>query len=636
VSSPPTAHPADPVDVPGLPRSILAAGACFLLGAAAATVLIVQPGQQAGGVLMPAWPLFGVMSGILLDQNRFRALATTGAVLSLVPLGVLVAAVVRSGSWLPSPAEFSTVLVASAGWLVAGLLIAIPGVVLPPARGVRTAAIVLVLTGSALVAGGQTGTAVRASGWVLVAAAGITVWVDVARRARSSERMARRRVGWLLIGLAAAGSASLAGWWLAREAFAGYVTAACLALVAVVVTWLCLQARFRPLDEPLLDLGLVLAVAAAATGLGVLVRLGAEWARMPTPGTPGALAAGLTAATAAPAALGVRRALLTRRYGQGAIAPDDVAVITADLRAAGDPRDLLDRAARMVAAASGCREARLVLGVELPEVGPDWAVHPLDVGGERVGSLAVRAGGVDGPEPRQEAAIARLLPTVALVAHAVTLAVEAELARRDVARQRDLERQRILADLHDGLGPVLAGMSMRVRAALRANGSRPDDGLLADLADGLAASRTDLRRIVAGITPSALDGGDLAAALERLVSSFRDHGAGGPTLALDVALTRDLPEPLQVAVYRCVAEGVTNALRHADASTIRVQVTSTDDRVRVQVVDDGAGGRIIPGVGLASLRARAESLGGRLDMVPERPAGLRLCLDIPCPAGVSA
>jgi len=235
--------------------------------------------------------------------------------------------------------------------------------------------------------------------------------------------------------------------------------------------------------------------------------------------------------------------------------------------------------------------------------------------------------------------ITRLLPTVALVARAVALAVEAELARRDVARERDLERRRILADLHDGLGPVLAGMSMRVRAALRANGSGTEATDLADLAhlaDGLAASRTDLRRIVAGITPSALEGGDLAAALERLVASFRDREASGPTPALDVALTVPVPASLQVAVYRCVAEGVTNALRHAGASTITVRVASRDGLVMVDVLDDGAGGRVVPGVGLSSLRARADGLGGRLDVSPGEPRGTRVQLEIPCAAGSPA
>ncbi len=234
-----------------------------------------------------------------------------------------------------------------------------------------------------------------------------------------------------------------------------------------------------------------------------------------------------------------------------------------------------------------------------------------------------------------------MTPTVALVARAVGLAVEAELARRDVARELDLERRRILADLHDGLGPALAGMSMQVRAALRA-GPRddPDAELLSGLAEGLARSRTDLRRIVAGISPSALDDGDLATALKHLVESFRSRGSDGPALSLDVGLGTPLTEPVQVTVYRCVAEGVTNALRHAvTASAIEIRVVSAPPAVCVEVTDDGGGARIVPGVGLSSLRARAENLGGRLVVGPADLAGrpgTRLRLELPCAQGVSA
>ena len=88
---------------------------------------------------------------------------------------------------------------------------------------------------------------------------------------------------------------------------------------------------------------------------------------------------------AVPGALWVRRSALARRYGNGVISPADVAVITADLHAQTEPRDLLDKAARMVAAASGSREARIVLGDDAPVTSrTHWVVHPL-------GSAATRS-----------------------------------------------------------------------------------------------------------------------------------------------------------------------------------------------------------------------------------------------------
>ena len=87
-----------------------------------------------------------------------------------------------------------------------------------------------------------------------------------------------------------------------------------------------------------------------------------------------------------------------------------------------------------------------------------------------------------------------------------------------------------------------------------------------------------------------------------------------------------------MAIYRCVAEGVTNALRHASATSISVRVARTGSCVGVDVVDDGAGGLVVPGVGLSSLAARAEAGGGRLDVVPEHPRGTRLHLELPVAA----
>jgi signal transduction histidine kinase len=285
----------------------------------------------------------------------------------------------------------------------------------------------------------------------------------------------------------------------------------------------------------------------------------------------------------------------------------------------------------MVASASGSRQARIVLGEDAPVTPENWLLHPLDVGGDRVGALLVESSNPEGPELRQQKIVAQLLPTVALVARAVGLAVEAEHARRDVARERDAERKRVMGDLHDGLGPILAGMSMRVQATLRTAPSSEYAGLLTDLAAGLAASRTDLRRIVAGITPSTLDDGDLGSALARLVKSFQGV-AGGPQVTLEVALDTVLSPAVQVAVYRSVAEGVTNALRHAAASAIDVQVQARSGVVLVDVVDDGVGGQVVPGVGLSSLEQRAGTLGGCLKVAAAEPKGTRMHVELPAGA----
>jgi signal transduction histidine kinase len=165
-------------------------------------------------------------------------------------------------------------------------------------------------------------------------------------------------------------------------------------------------------------------------------------------------------------------------------------------------------------------------------------------------------------------------------------------------------------------------MGLRVRAELR----RQPSPLLEALAVELATCRGDLRRIVAGLTPSVLEDGDLATALRALVGSFDGNG---PAVSLDVVIDGDIPTEVAVAVYRSVAEGVTNALRHARAERVTVTVHGTPGSgVAVEVVDDGAGGPIVWGVGLSSLQRRAEKLGGSLDVAVDE-TGTRLRMNLP-------
>ena len=218
--------------------------------------------------------------------------------------------------------------------------------------------------------------------------------------------------------------------------------------------------------------------------------------------------------------------------------------------------------------------------------------------------------------------VEQLLPTVALVCRAVALAVGPEHARQDVARERDAERARILRDLHDGLGPVLAGMSMRVQAELR----RSPTPLLESLAPELAEARGDLRRLVSGLTPSALHDDDLDRALERLVATFDGDGR---QVGLEVDVEQPMPSDVTVAVYRSVAEGITNALRHGAASHVSVRVDRGGRSRRRRRRDDGVGGPIAPGVGLTSLRQRAEQLGGSLVVGPRDGRGTLLHVELP-------
>lgn len=433
-------------------------------------------------------------------------------------------------------------------------------------------------------------------------------------------RSERRWRAWIT--LVAVGTLALAGlgWWLGSATAYGIVAALGVGALAVVVVWSVTGPAPRPIDEPLVDITLVAGVGVAAAGAGLAVRWVALHEQIFAPDAIGALAAAATVAMLVPAARAVRSAFRQRRYGDGVLRPDDVAAITAGLGSGSDPRELLDRAAAMVAGASGVAEARIVLDdLEAPA---GWCAVPLTIGPDVVGTLLLRPRKLGGLESCQERSVQQLVPTVALAARAVSSAVDAEHARRDAVRERQRERDRILADLHDDLGPVLAGMSMRVEAA-RAEHDLPE---LVTLAEELRACRADLRRIVADLTPTALESTTLPEAIDRLVASL---GRGQrPTVEVG-SVVDGVDGPAASMIYRLVAEGITNAVRHARASTVRVTVERGPSGVVATISDDGVGGPILPGTGLTSLRARAEALGGTLTI--DAVAGRGTCLLVALP-----
>jgi len=547
------------------------------VGAALATAVGVIPGLlgftydvvPTGALYGLGWPALGVTAALLLDRDPGSRLGRAFAALAVVPMAVAVVAFLTGG--------------AQPGW----------------------------------------SDLERCWEWLsigpVVAALAVIAWgVDIA-----ADRMSRRRLVWFVVWSSVLVASILAASFGAGPRAAAAVTTLGLWGMAGLVYRLVTTHELRPVAEPLVDAGVAIATLLFGAGVGTAVRIVGLRAGFPAPDVSGAFAAIVSAALVIPAGLWLRRRFLERRYGPGTLSAADVAQITADLHTQTDARELLGKAPAMVAAASGHHRVGIVLGPDVPDLPEHWVLYPLVVGGDRVGSVFLEPRHPEGPEPRQERTIRQLLPTVSLVAKAVSLAVEANHARQDVARERDAERARILGDLHDGLGPVLVGMSMRVQAELR---HRPTP-LLEALANELTECRGDLRRIVSGLTPSALYDGDLTTALQRLVGSFVGQG---PSVTLDSGLDERLSPEVAVAVYRSVAEGITNALRHARAERVSVDVRTTlAGTVLVDVSDDGVGGPIAAGVGLSSLRRRAAELGGAMHVAAGIESGTRLHLELP-------
>jgi signal transduction histidine kinase len=203
------------------------------------------------------------------------------------------------------------------------------------------------------------------------------------------------------------------------------------------------------------------------------------------------------------------------------------------------------------------------------------------------------------------------------------LAADLQHTRERLVTAREEERRRIRGDLHDSLGPALSGQALTIdaaRALLTTDPGRADT-LLNDLKAHSQTLLSDVRRLARDLRPPALDELGLAGAVRQIAE---DHGA-----TVEVGPLPTLPAAVEVAAYRIAHEALTNVARHADARTCSLSLTLDGDRLVLAVADDGRG---LPadtrsGVGLASMRERAEELGGALSVTGDD--GTRVVATLP-------
>lgn len=222
------------------------------------------------------------------------------------------------------------------------------------------------------------------------------------------------------------------------------------------------------------------------------------------------------------------------------------------------------------------------------------------------------------------------LELLSTLAHSAALALEnARLHEERIAilRQQlaqvtaaqEEERRRIARELHDGVGPTLASMNVRLRTARKL--LEQDQQLAAeemeDLADLAQTNIQDIRRLIYDLRPAALDELGLVPALrEHLARCQQEYG-------LAIEFTADegerLPATVETALFRIAQEALANAIRHAQAHRVDVTLVRAEAGVTLCVVDDGRGfdplaSRSGTHLGLWSMRERVEQLGGRFEI----------------------
>jgi signal transduction histidine kinase len=223
----------------------------------------------------------------------------------------------------------------------------------------------------------------------------------------------------------------------------------------------------------------------------------------------------------------------------------------------------------------------------------------------------------------------RLVSFTELVATAIANAESrAELAasRARIVATADATRRRIERNLHDGAQQHLVSLALELRAAQASLPSELGEqrAELSRVVEGLMAVLDELREISSGIHPAILSEGGLAPALKTLA-----RRSPIPVL-LDVHVDARLPESVEVAAYYVVSEMLTNAAKHAHASSVHVQVAGADGVLHVSVRDDGVGGADpARGSGLVGLRDRVEALGGTVEVESPRDAGTAIEVALP-------
>jgi PAS domain S-box-containing protein len=208
-------------------------------------------------------------------------------------------------------------------------------------------------------------------------------------------------------------------------------------------------------------------------------------------------------------------------------------------------------------------------------------------------------------------------------------AAEAELkaSRARIVEAADAARRRLERDLHDGAQQRLVELALDLRMA-RARLDE-DPALACELLDAalgdLEQATRELRELARGIHPAALTEGGLRPALEALVARSKL-----PTKLLAVPEMR-FPAAVEATAYFTVAEGLTNAARHAAAQRVEIEATRLDGHLCIEVRDDGRGGADPTGrSGLRGLADRVAALDGGFEVISPRGGGTLLRAEIPC------
>lgn len=291
-----------------------------------------------------------------------------------------------------------------------------------------------------------------------------------------------------------------------------------------------------------------------------------------------------------------------------------------------------------IAASSG----RLATGVTPTHV-------PLMYQAEQIGELVLAPRGADEQFRAVDQRLLRdLANEIGIAVHAMQLTrATAQLtaalqqSRERLVLAREEERRRLRRDLHDDLGPTLAALALTATTVSELIASDPvtAKALACELQTEIRTTVGNVRRLVYELRPPTLDELGLVAALQERAaqssSTARSSTSNSDTsLQIVVRAPNTLPQlsaAVEVAAYHIVQEALTNITRHAQARNCSIVISYDNTSLQIEVVDDGIG---LPaerrrGVGLHTMRERAEELGGTCVIERRSEGGTRVCACLP-------
>ena len=326
------------------------------------------------------------------------------------------------------------------------------------------------------------------------------------------------------------------------------------------------------------------------------------------------LAAGVAAACFAPLRDVLQRGINRLTYGKWTEPYELLAELGQQLEASSDVDRLLDDVATELREL-GLQDVRISAADTAEQDDADDRVAiPLSAYGVLVGTLSYRAGDSQ-LRPRDRRLLEDLAGHLGGVLHARLLMHDLQRARERLVLGREEERRRLRRDLHDGLGPALAGHLLRLDVIARRLPADSEAAELVDtLRDELRDTVQDVRRLVEGLRPPALDELGLGGALRQAAS--RLSSGSGVATSVHCDEVPNLPAALEVAAYRIATEAMTNVIKHAGARTCSIDIRVEPNELAVRVQDDGVGllgATASQGHGWRTMRERAEELRGSFE-----------------------